>query len=437
MNSLKELLQRLKDLGAQRVFCKPLAENDNSKQQVYFGGSFDVLHMFPFQDIVVDGAGANGTYKAKLDLFWIDATHSEQAHGAQLILYPQYPEVRFSGFLRGCKLAPSELLRPLPKEQRLFNNGADGRVLFFGITDDGKTLAYLAPAGSFIAQGFLHQQQSDALVKESVFYQLKTEENDSKTLLLQQLRILIHSGWRPSVSLGTDGVIHPYKAQNGGGYTLEAFMGVVRNGRSEPDFKGWELKAFSSSRVTLMTPEPDAGGYGAMGAKKFVEQYGSPSLKDPSTLYFTGTHRSNARNEKTGLTLSVNGFNPSTQKITDVNGAVVLINDSGQEAAVWSFSQLLLKWNKKHAQAAYIPFSSLHGEDNQYRYANPVLLGEGTDFSRFVCAIVNGSVILDPASKVQDAFTPQSKIKARSQFRITTKHLPALYKTFEAIHLTQ
>jgi hypothetical protein len=143
MNSLKELLQRFKELGAQRVFCKPLAENDNSKQQVYFGGGFDVLHMFPFQDVVVDGAGANGTYKAKLDLFWIDATHSEQANGAQLILYPQYPEVRFSGFLRGCKLAPSELLRPLPKEQRLFNNGADGRVLFFGITGDGKTLAFI------------------------------------------------------------------------------------------------------------------------------------------------------------------------------------------------------------------------------------------------------------------------------------------------------
>jgi MvaI/BcnI restriction endonuclease family len=436
MNSLEDVLLRFNKLGAVRAFCKPLAENDNSKQQVYFGGSFDVLHMFPFHNIVVDGNGAQGTYKAKIDLFWIDEKTTEQAHGAQLILYPQYPEVRFSGFLRGCKLAPNEQLRPLPKTQRRFNNGADGRVLFFAVNDEGKTYAYLAPAGSAIALDFFHQQTMSPFVKQSVFYQLKLQTEDVKVLLLQQLGLLVQSGWRNSVSLGSDGLVRPYKAQNGGGYTLEAFMGVVRNGRSEPDFRGWELKAFSSSRVTLMTPEPDAGDYGLYGAKSFVEQYGSPSIKDPSTLYFTGTHRVNARNEKTGLTLTVNGFDASTQKITDVNGAVALINDAGKNAAAWTFSQLLLKWNKKHAQAAYVPFESILGEQNQYRYETPVLLGEGTDFSRFISALVNGSVILDPGSKVEAALTPHSKVKARSQFRTTTKQLPSLYQHFEAVNVS-
>lgn len=436
MNSLKDLLHRFRQLGAVRVFCKPLAENDNSKQQIYFGGGFEALHIFPLQDITVDGTGNNGTYKAKIDLFWIDDKHIEQAHGAQLILYPQYPEVRFSGFLRGCKLAPSELLRPIAKESRLFNNGPDGRILFFAITNDGKTLAYLANAGSTIALSYLNSQQADELPRQSVFYQIKLQELDTKILLLQQLRALILSGWHNSVSLGTDGHIRPYKAQNGGGYTLEALMGVVRNGRSEPDFLGWELKAFSSSRVTLMTPEPDAGEYGELGAKKFVEQYGSPSLGDPSTFYFTGTHRSNFRNDKTGLTLYVNGFDASTQKITDVNGSIALLNDKGQETAIWSFPQLLVKWNKKHAQAAYVPFDSLKGEKTQYRYENPVLLGEGTDFGLFISALECGSIILDPGSKVISALTSQSKVKARNQFRISTKNLPNLYQTFEAVHLT-
>ena len=29
---------------------------------------------------------------------------------------------------------------------------------------------------------------------------------------------------------------------NGGGYTLEALFGIVRNGISEPDFMGWEFE---------------------------------------------------------------------------------------------------------------------------------------------------------------------------------------------------
>jgi len=32
---LASLLRRFSELGAVRAFCKPLAENDNSKQQIY------------------------------------------------------------------------------------------------------------------------------------------------------------------------------------------------------------------------------------------------------------------------------------------------------------------------------------------------------------------------------------------------------------------
>ena len=45
---LKALVARFRELGATRIFFKPLSENDNSKQQVYLGGSFEVLTYFPY-----------------------------------------------------------------------------------------------------------------------------------------------------------------------------------------------------------------------------------------------------------------------------------------------------------------------------------------------------------------------------------------------------
>lgn len=105
----------------------------------------------------------------------------------------------------------------------------------------------------------------------------------------------------------------------------------MRIDRAEPDFLGWEVKAHSSSRITLMTPEPTGGMYGERGVKAFVAKFGSPTGND--TLYFTGTHRAGTRNDKTGLSLVVRGFNQSRAIIEDVNGAVELQTDNGDCAA--------------------------------------------------------------------------------------------------------
>ncbi|MDX8386595.1 MAG: hypothetical protein R8M11_08800, partial [Gallionella sp.] len=87
------------------------------------------------------------------------------------------------------------------------------------------------------------------------------------------------------------------------------------------------MKAYSSSRITLMTPEPHGGMYGEAGVKAFVRKFGAPTQND--TLYFTGTHRVNKRNVKTELTLIVRGFNPEKKLIEDVSGAVELLTDNG------------------------------------------------------------------------------------------------------------
>lgn len=44
--------------------------------------------------------------------------------------------------------------------------------------------------------------------------------------------------------------------------------------------------------------------------------------------------------------------------------------------------------------------------------------------------------MFDPGSKVTDANTPKSKVKARSQFRINVKQLALLYQTLTAESIT-
>lgn len=425
---LASLLRRFAELGAVQAFCKPLAENDNSKQQIYLGGSLDVVQMFSFDKVEATAKGADSTYKAKLDFSWVGDNATERAQGAQLILYPQYPEVRLSGFLRGCKHAPNEQLRPVPAEQRRFNNGPDGRILFFGVTKNRETLAYLAAADSALAREFQQRRVEGAYPQESVFFRLPLKGRDSKSILLEKLAEIRNFGWQPSIKLNKAGNIVPYKARNGGGYTLEALLGIIPNGRAEPDFLGWEMKAYSGSRITLMTPEPDGGMYGDRGVKEFVKEFGAFTGDD--TLYFTGTHRVNCRNPKTGLMLAVRGFNAAKNVIEDVCGAVELVTDAGRSAAAWSFGDLIISWNKKHAQAAYVPYESEKEKAPAYRYFSPALLGEGTDFNRYLAALCSGQVIFDPGSKVMNASGARPTVKARSQFRVSLRHLPDLYKEF-------
>ena len=111
----------------------------------------------------------------------------------------------------------------------------------------------------------------------------------------------------------------------------------------------------------------------------------------------------------------------------DVDGNIVLIDLKGNDAAVWSFSELLSHWNRKHAFAAYVPYT-LQKTPISYRYDNPVLMCEHTDFQKYLKALCDGLIVFDPGSKVTDANTPNSKIKARSQFRISLKNLNQLYE---------
>lgn len=435
--NIEQLKNRFNVLGARRIYCKPLAENDNTKQQVYFGSSFEILKQLPFKEIREESGGRRQNFKASLDMAWIDAEgHHEMAPGAQLILYPDYPEVRLSGFLRGCSIAPSRLMQPVLAEERRFNSGPDGRVLFLGISDTGLIYAYLAASESAISREFFALRDQEALKQEGVFWNITADrKGDSRTALLEALTAIHHAGWHESMRLNSAGMMVPYKAQNGGGYTLEALLGIRPNGNAEPDYLGWEVKAYGSGKVTLMTPEPDTGFYGDYGVEAFVRRYGRDVGND--VLYFTGIHRVNQLCETSQQTLRLSGFDSveGNGKITNVGGGILLVDHDGNISAGWSFKRLIEHWGRKHAAAAYVPYSKKADEFHLYRYESPVLLGEETAFELYLAALNAGHVIYDPAPKITDASTDHSRVKARSQFRIPIGKLSNLYRKFSSVGL--
>ena len=428
--SLSDLLKSFQKIGAQRVLCKRLAENDNNKQQIYLGHGFDSLNLIPFGTVTADSSTKTPIMKAVLPLRWMnDAGQIAAAPGTQLILYPEYPEVRMSGFVRGCPTAPSAYLRPVPKADRRFNNGPDGRLLFFGLLPTREIVAYLAPADSVVAGDFNARDAKAPFATVGVFLDVPLPSSgDPRALLLARLRDIHARGWHPSSRLHADGTLHSYVARNGGGYTLEALFGIIPNGRAEPDFMGWELKAYGSDRVTLMTPEPNAGYYGREGVMAFVRKYGH--VADGDAMYFTGAHKAGVVCTSTGQKLTIRGFDAAAAKISDVNGGIYLVSATGETSAGWTFSRLLEHWGRKHASAAYIPYSTQSGARPAYHYDSPVLLGEGTNFTFFLKALAAGAVVYDPAPKIMGASTTTPKSKARSQFRISKKGLRQLYDHF-------
>lgn len=419
-----KLISFMIDHGADKILFKCLAENDNSKQQIYLGGSFEALNQIPFGEVVPDNIyGKVPNYKASLNFYWIsDEGQVEKAPGAKLILYPKYPEVRLSGFLQGCSIAPSEYLQPVSAGKRKSNNTKDGRVLVLGIHRNGRIFAYLIPAGTPLANQFFSIADN-----EQIFTRIDlVSSHATKTELLSKIRSIQKRGWIPGCRINSEGLLVDYKAINGGGYTLEACFGIIPNGRAEPDWKGWEVKSYTGNRITLMTPEPDAGYYNEHKVGAFVAEYGHVSEK--GEIYFTGVHKWGRINKKTGMKIVIDGYDEVTNRIVKVNGGLTLLDSKGNPAAVWTFAKLIEHWGKKHARAVYIPY--LRNTINmgyEYKYINPVILGEGTDFDKFLQAFKNGFIDYDPGSKLFINDKGNYQTKARNQFRIKTADLKTLY----------
>jgi hypothetical protein len=262
--------------------------------------------------------------------------------------------------------------------------------------------------------------------------------------LIAELRRIHELDWIISKRLDRDGVILPCTSPQCGGYTLEAELGITPNGRSEPDFLGWEIKQFGvkkftgikSAVITLMTPEPTDGFYKTGGAEAFIRKYGYPDKSGkPDRMNFGGVHKAGVRQNLTNLKLELTGFDKETGKIRSSEGKIALLDTQGNEAASWSFSSMLLHWNRKHNQACYVPSISELKPIQKYKYGKDIILGTGTDFQLFLRQMAKGIIYYDPGIKMENAST-KPVIKKRSQFRIKSQYLPDLYKINEIIDVT-
>lgn len=432
--NLQNLKKLLVDRGCQRVYIKKLSPNDNSKNQVYLGGSFEILNILPIAEIKTEEAGDwnRERFKAAINFSWITQEGLiAVAPNSQLILYPKYPEVRFSGFLTKCENPPSELMT-----QRL----AD-RLLFLGVTPSGMILGYVAHPDSEIAVELNNFDCDDAV---GVFKVLElTHIKNNKDKLIAELYRVHQLDWITSKRLDRTGSVLPCDSPNCGGYTLEAELGITPNGYSEPDYLGWEIKQFgvsnferiTSSPITLMTPEPTDGIYKSKGLAEFLKLYGyADKTGRADRINFGGIHKSGIKNSSTNLELNLIGFDKSSGKIRNSNGRIALLDKDGAEAASWSFASMILHWNKKHNQACYIPSLSDTEGIRKYKYGNKVIMGVGTDFQFFLKQMDLGNIYYDPGIKMENVST-KPKTKKRSQFRIKSKHLGDLYKESKIVTL--
>jgi hypothetical protein len=437
-DNLASLTGIMKQYGAVRIYFKLLAQNDNSKNQIYLGGNFSVLNIIPHGVVSPDGtrvaSSVRDRAKAGVEFFWIENDGIHKAPNSQLILYPKYPEVRFSGFLKGCERAPSEIMR----------SRQVGRLLFLGITKSSKVFGYATYADSALAREVTNLK---GLEPAGVLLQLPDiNGRTSKDKLLSALSSIFQKHWIGSQKLGKDGLPKLYSARNGGGYTLEAELGIFPNGISEPDFLGWEIKQYGvrdfvrfspKGPITLLTPEPTAGIYRDLGIKEFMHRYGYPDKAGAAgRLNFGGRYFCNQEAHKlTGLGLRMTGYDFESGKISDLDGGLTLLDKSEKIAAFWRFTDIIEHWNRKHAQAAYLP-SLFKSPPPQYKYGPHVLLCEGTDLVLFLRAVASGKIYLDPALKYITHADGTVEWKKRNQFRLKHVNLSTVYHSTETVVLT-
>jgi hypothetical protein len=434
--SLEAICRKMQKLGAQRIILKPLANNDNSKQQIYLGSDFHVIRQIPSGNVRSAGVGKYGpVFKAPINLYWFSMDGTvELAKGSQLILYPKYPEVRLSGMVRGCCLAPSHLLQPPTKEERKAREGST-RYLILGVRKES-VLAWVSAWKDFASLEATELINRGAIsLATSVFYEYclqPQQSTDSRTQLIHKLKEIYHNSPHSGRRLNAKGVLLDYKAQNGAGYTLEALFGITPNGHSSPDFMDWELKAHSSGPVTLMTPEPDSGSY-RQDILAFMDSYATSTSE--SKKNFASRHNINIFNKKSGLTLRFEGYDKSSGQISDPDGGLMLRDSAGNLAAGWSFSKMIEIWKRKHANTCFVSYKR-HPDINAYSYGPNILLATGTDLASYLNALANSIIYYDPGTNIKYVKKRQTWVpKKRNQFRVKEGDINTLYVAVEKINL--
>lgn len=448
---IDRVVELLTHAGAKNIWVKRLVRNNNSKQQVYLAHDTTDMYFLPLGKPTYSPGTSNKpraggpVIQHVLPWRWVTPNGVFEAPRTKLIYYPQYPEYRLSGFLDKCEEPPSELFNVDKRGHE------DGRCLFLSpvATDEGEkyvvglAVGAQSPASQYVEKmkGFKPGNLCQVSYKNSY-------EAGDFTVLEKALLKLIGRDITPWRYLNDGTSVHPYHAQNEGGLTLEAELGVGENAIPGPDYDVWELKAVSQKSldkrydhlVTLFTPQPDVGWVKEHSGVEFVKKYGHVSKCDekgnPTEYYFTTKDFNKPGQDKVTakLDLQLIGFTNAKKFRTD--GMIALIDrETGDLVSGWTFRKLLEHWQTKHNRAAYVPYITKNkGRNSTVQYGPLLTLGISTSFGLLLQAFNDGIAVYDPGYK---AILENGRWSshARSQFRINYKKIVALYYQIQEIDL--
>ena len=424
-NSLSALSDILRKHGVHDAIIKPLSKNHNDKNQVYSGSDFKPLT--PFFEVSFQERSAcistkkGGTLKGSSimeatfnEFHWLNRSEEEvRARNVKLIIYPQYPEARLSGFQTVDNTMPESMSVEFTKA-----NPDCIRYLVMGRRGQGDVLALmiLNPA-----QGLIDEIKKLPNAEKSRVWKylaLDTTSSDRLENLLSLAAKTDHKGCR----LNTEGLAIPFNGTQVCGYTLEQACGILPNSDKNGDFEGIELKAHTQRKVTLFTPEPDMGDY-ADNFDQFMKTYG---YQDANGNYrLTGIHKVGTISKKSGLLMKIENYDPSRPVAAQSNIYAALLDEKNKLAAGWSLERLLNCWGAKHNEVVYVPASRTDATDTDdiregYKYRvsfdNKILWCRKTSVDRLFQAIHSGVIFLDPAPKLN--ISDKSQSKRRSQWRV-------------------
>lgn len=446
MLNAETALHRFRELGCSQVFIKVLSKNqDNEKNQIYLGSRLEIFSVLPGK-VTVGLASASvekrksskGESKLELELlfYWITQGGLGEAPNAKLINYFQYPEIRFSGFLSQSEAAPDALRRALQAKfgQRVLLLGTSGEKVYGLVLSekDNGDLSALISAPYWLNQRLIRV--------------LETKQNKEKAVNPLKLadEILKLAGVEhTSRSLKVEGASPiPWRGTQGAGYTLEALLGVVRNGKAAPDKYGFEIKSSLSSPITLMTTQPDGGVRSEFGLKKFLKLFGWLGAKDDGSLRFNGKHSPKGSTARSGLKMIVTNWDSTNQVPEGSKEPAVQLVDKKTKvvAAEWSFMKLGSSWARKHAGAIYVEARSLNKDGGKhpshYIFGPNIYVCMGTTPLKIISGIESGLVYLDPG----DRLSADGSSKSRTQWRMSfskknplEEQLKQLYNSVERL----
>ncbi|MFC0581208.1 MvaI/BcnI family restriction endonuclease [Micrococcoides hystricis] len=444
--SLEGVLQLLSDSGCVTGIAKVLGRNNNSKQQLYLAPDLANLSMIPIGEIEEFETSSRKPaknrirYRTGIDWYWVSPSGMYHAPETKLIYYPQYPEVRLSGFLSGADVAPRHLMD-------YHGRGKEpGRVLFMGFTPEENVISVVVGADSPAAKEFMSKADEDPdklLIPLNLTDSSAPTVVDTKRELLRILEQVFRKGPIASKQLTAAGVEVECRGPRCSGHTLEAEFGIVPNGVPGPDFLDWELKTLQgttpSKAVTLFTPQPDTGMFLEEGLASFVLKHGILT-PDGNRVNLTGRHFLGSKKVMpSGLNLQLIGYQQGSKLKDDVierGGVLALVDAKTQEvAAGWSFEKLLKLWHDKHGKVAYVPNirrTCPKSGQPSFAYGPYVDLAEGTSFKLLLRAISAGAVYYDPGNKLERTDSKARWVpKYRNQIRIGYGKLGLLYDQME------